>query len=115
MEIREALYFLVLTVSLFKDSFFRTILKQEASVSITLPAFADYCEKTFIGVYSSNAAKVCGFSSIYILTLRDLGMIRRFLSGSSGSRVGDRSAEEGVQRHLIESLCRGSRNAGESF
>ncbi|VDO61775.1 unnamed protein product [Heligmosomoides polygyrus] len=35
----------------------KTILKQEASVSITLPAFADYCEKTFIGVYSSNAAK----------------------------------------------------------
>ncbi|WKX92057.1 hypothetical protein Q1695_010245 [Nippostrongylus brasiliensis] len=35
----------------------KTILKQEAIVTITLPAFADYCEKTFIGVYSSNAAK----------------------------------------------------------
>ncbi|KAK5980630.1 PRELI domain containing protein 3B [Trichostrongylus colubriformis] len=35
----------------------KTILKQEAIVAITLPAFADYCEKTFIGVYSSNAAK----------------------------------------------------------
>lgn len=35
----------------------KTILRQEASVTITLPAFADYCEKTFIGVYSSNATK----------------------------------------------------------
>ncbi|EYC10667.1 PRELI-like family protein [Ancylostoma duodenale] len=35
----------------------KTILKQEAIVTITLPAFVDYCEKTFIGVYSSNAAK----------------------------------------------------------
>ncbi|VDM66101.1 unnamed protein product [Strongylus vulgaris] len=35
----------------------KTILKQEAIVTITLPAFVDYCEKAFIGVYSSNAAK----------------------------------------------------------
>ncbi|ETN84314.1 PRELI-like family protein [Necator americanus] len=35
----------------------KTVLKQEAVVTITLPAFVDYCEKTFIGVYSSNAAK----------------------------------------------------------
>ncbi|KHJ92064.1 PRELI-like family protein [Oesophagostomum dentatum] len=35
----------------------KTILKQEAIVTITLPAFVDYCEKAFIGVYSTNAAK----------------------------------------------------------
>ncbi|CAJ0594221.1 unnamed protein product [Cylicocyclus nassatus] len=35
----------------------KTILKQEAIVTITLPAFVDYCEKAFIGVYSTNATK----------------------------------------------------------
>ncbi|KAK6042846.1 PRELI-like family protein [Cooperia oncophora] len=47
----------------------KTILKQEAIVTITLPAFADYCEKTFIGVYSSNAAKVKFDSRLRIPTL----------------------------------------------
>jgi hypothetical protein len=36
---------------------FRTILKQEASVSIKLPAFTDYCEKAFMNVYQTNALK----------------------------------------------------------
>ncbi|CAJ0962969.1 unnamed protein product, partial [Mesorhabditis belari] len=35
----------------------KTILKQEAIISVKLPAFADYCEKTFLSVYSSNATK----------------------------------------------------------
>ncbi|CAI4233039.1 unnamed protein product [Auanema sp. JU1783] len=35
----------------------KTILMQEAIVTITLPAFADYCEKTFLNVYSTNANK----------------------------------------------------------
>ncbi|CAJ0578367.1 unnamed protein product, partial [Mesorhabditis spiculigera] len=35
----------------------KTILKQEAIISVKLPAFADYCEKTFLNVYSSNANK----------------------------------------------------------
>lgn len=35
----------------------KTVLKQEAIVTITLPAFAEYCEKTFLSVYSTNAAK----------------------------------------------------------
>ncbi|VDM61654.1 unnamed protein product [Angiostrongylus costaricensis] len=46
-----------LTYTPLPDDPTKTILRQEASVVITLPAFADYCEKTFIGVYSSNAAK----------------------------------------------------------
>ncbi|KAE9421758.1 hypothetical protein Angca_007255 [Angiostrongylus cantonensis] len=46
-----------LTYTPLPDDPTKTILRQEASVAITLPAFADYCEKTFIGVYSSNAAK----------------------------------------------------------
>ncbi|KAJ1347202.1 hypothetical protein KIN20_002206 [Parelaphostrongylus tenuis] len=46
-----------LTYTPLPDDPSKTILRQEASVAITLPAFADYCEKTFIGVYSSNAAK----------------------------------------------------------
>ncbi|PIO70099.1 PRELI-like family protein [Teladorsagia circumcincta] len=46
-----------LTYTPLPDDPSKTILKQEAIVTITLPAFADYCEKTFIGVYSSNAAK----------------------------------------------------------
>lgn len=33
----------------------KTILKQEASVSVNLPAFADGLEKTFLKVYSKNA------------------------------------------------------------
>ncbi|CAD6196195.1 unnamed protein product [Caenorhabditis auriculariae] len=35
----------------------KTVLKQDVSVTITLPAFADYCEKTFLSVYESNAEK----------------------------------------------------------
>lgn len=35
----------------------KTILKQEASVSISLPAFTDYCEKAFMNVYQANALK----------------------------------------------------------
>lgn len=35
----------------------RTMLKQEAIVAVNLPAFADYCEKAFLGVYQSNALK----------------------------------------------------------
>jgi hypothetical protein len=35
----------------------KTILKQEASVSINLPAFTDYCERAFLSVYQTNALK----------------------------------------------------------
>ncbi|CAI5438854.1 unnamed protein product [Caenorhabditis angaria] len=35
----------------------KTVLKQDVSVTITLPAFADYCEKTFLSIYSQNANK----------------------------------------------------------
>ncbi|KAI6203440.1 PRELI/MSF1 domain-containing protein [Aphelenchoides besseyi] len=35
----------------------RTVLKQEASVVVNLPAFTDYCEKAFINVYQTNALK----------------------------------------------------------
>jgi len=35
----------------------KTILKQEASVSISLPAFTDYCERSFMNVYQTNALK----------------------------------------------------------
>ncbi|GMS85701.1 hypothetical protein PENTCL1PPCAC_7876, partial [Pristionchus entomophagus] len=35
----------------------KTVLTQEASVTINLPAFTDYCEKTFLHVYETNAAK----------------------------------------------------------
>lgn len=35
----------------------KTVLKQDVSVSITLPAFADYCEKTFLNIYQNNANK----------------------------------------------------------
>jgi len=35
----------------------KTILKQEASVSVNLPAFTDYCERTFMSVYQTNALK----------------------------------------------------------
>jgi hypothetical protein len=34
------------------------VLKQEASVSVNLPAFTDYCEKAFMSVYQTNALKV---------------------------------------------------------
>uniref|UniRef100_A0A9J2PQA4 PRELI/MSF1 domain-containing protein n=1 Tax=Ascaris lumbricoides TaxID=6252 RepID=A0A9J2PQA4_ASCLU len=37
----------------------RTILRQEAAVTVSLPAFTDYCEKTFLNVYQCNADKVC--------------------------------------------------------
>ncbi|VDK71564.1 unnamed protein product, partial [Anisakis simplex] len=33
---------------------FRTILRQEAAVTVSLPAFTDYCEKTFLNVYECN-------------------------------------------------------------
>uniref|UniRef100_A0A0N5CFU8 PRELI/MSF1 domain-containing protein n=1 Tax=Strongyloides papillosus TaxID=174720 RepID=A0A0N5CFU8_STREA len=33
----------------------KTVLKQEVSVSVNLPAFADTCEKAFLRVYSKNA------------------------------------------------------------
>ena len=33
----------------------RTLLKQEACVAVNLPMLTDYCEKTFLGVYSTNA------------------------------------------------------------
>ena len=36
-----------------------TVLKQEAMVNVNLPAFADYCEKTFLNTYQTNAVKVC--------------------------------------------------------
>lgn len=35
----------------------RTILKQEAAVAVSLPAFTEYCENTFLSTYSSNALK----------------------------------------------------------
>uniref|UniRef100_A0A0N4ZMG3 PRELI/MSF1 domain-containing protein n=1 Tax=Parastrongyloides trichosuri TaxID=131310 RepID=A0A0N4ZMG3_PARTI len=35
----------------------KTILKQEASVSVNLPAFTDTCERAFLSTYSSNAEK----------------------------------------------------------
>ncbi|MFH4977527.1 hypothetical protein AB6A40_004236 [Gnathostoma spinigerum] len=35
----------------------RTVLRQEAAVTVILPAFTDYCEKTFLSVYQSNADK----------------------------------------------------------
>lgn len=35
----------------------RTILKQEAAVTVNLPAFTDYCENSFLNTYSSNALK----------------------------------------------------------
>uniref|UniRef100_F1KUI9 Protein slowmo 2 n=1 Tax=Ascaris suum TaxID=6253 RepID=F1KUI9_ASCSU len=35
----------------------RTILRQEAAVTVSLPAFTDYCEKTFLNVYQCNADK----------------------------------------------------------
>lgn len=35
----------------------KTVLTQEAIVNINLPAFTDYCEKTFLHVYETNAAK----------------------------------------------------------
>ncbi|OZC08953.1 PRELI-like family protein [Onchocerca flexuosa] len=35
----------------------RTILQQEAAVSVDLPAFADYCEKMFLNIYETNARK----------------------------------------------------------
>jgi len=35
----------------------RTILKQEAAVVVNVPAFTDYCEKTFISIYQTNAIK----------------------------------------------------------
>ena len=36
----------------------RTILTQEAMVDVNLPAFTDYCEKTFLTTYQNNAYKV---------------------------------------------------------
>ncbi|VDO34868.1 unnamed protein product, partial [Onchocerca flexuosa] len=39
----------------------RTILQQEAAVSVDLPAFADYCEKMFLNIYETNARKVIHF------------------------------------------------------
>jgi len=33
----------------------KTLLMQEASVSVNLPVLTDYCEKTFLSVYSNNA------------------------------------------------------------
>ncbi|VDN02626.1 unnamed protein product [Thelazia callipaeda] len=33
----------------------RTILQQEAVVNVDLPAFAGYCEKTFLNIYETNA------------------------------------------------------------
>uniref|UniRef100_A0A7E4W6J1 PRELI/MSF1 domain-containing protein n=1 Tax=Panagrellus redivivus TaxID=6233 RepID=A0A7E4W6J1_PANRE len=35
----------------------RTVLKQEATVSVNLPAFTDYCEKAFLTTYQTNALK----------------------------------------------------------
>uniref|UniRef100_A0AC35TQ41 PRELI/MSF1 domain-containing protein n=1 Tax=Rhabditophanes sp. KR3021 TaxID=114890 RepID=A0AC35TQ41_9BILA len=35
----------------------KTILKQEASVDVSLPAFTDTCEKAFLHTYSTNAVK----------------------------------------------------------
>jgi hypothetical protein len=35
----------------------KTILKQEATVNVNLPAFTDYCEKTFLNTYQTNALK----------------------------------------------------------
>ncbi|VDM43509.1 unnamed protein product [Toxocara canis] len=39
----------------------RTILRQEAAVTVSLPAFTDYCEKMFLNVYECNADKVLFF------------------------------------------------------
>lgn len=36
----------------------RTLLKQEAAVVVSLPAFTDYCEKAFLNVYQTNAVTV---------------------------------------------------------
>jgi len=35
----------------------KTILRQEAAVNVNLPAFTDYCEKTFLSTYQNNAEK----------------------------------------------------------
>lgn len=35
----------------------RTLLKQEFSVDVSLPAFADYCERSFLSVYQKQAQK----------------------------------------------------------
>jgi len=35
----------------------KTILRQQAVVNVTLPAFGDYCEKTFLSIYKANAEK----------------------------------------------------------
>lgn len=35
----------------------KTVLKQEAIVTMNLPAFTDHCERTFLNVYQSNAGK----------------------------------------------------------
>ena len=35
----------------------RTILKQEASVSVNLPTFKSYCESAFMNIYQTNALK----------------------------------------------------------
>ncbi|VDK68843.1 unnamed protein product [Litomosoides sigmodontis] len=35
----------------------RTVLQQEASVNVDLPAFADHCEKMFLNIYEKNAEK----------------------------------------------------------
>lgn len=36
---------------------YRTLLKQEAAVVVSLPAFTDYCEKAFLTAYQTNAVK----------------------------------------------------------
>ncbi|CAB3408786.1 unnamed protein product [Caenorhabditis bovis] len=46
-----------LTYKPLEDDPTKTVLKQDVSVTITLPAFADYCEKTFLSIYSQNANK----------------------------------------------------------
>uniref|UniRef100_A0AC34FNP6 PRELI/MSF1 domain-containing protein n=1 Tax=Panagrolaimus sp. ES5 TaxID=591445 RepID=A0AC34FNP6_9BILA len=35
----------------------KTILKQEATVNVNLPVWVDYCEKTFLNTYQTNALK----------------------------------------------------------
>ncbi|VDN58298.1 unnamed protein product [Dracunculus medinensis] len=35
----------------------KTILRQEAAITVILPAFTDYCEKAFLSIYQSNAEK----------------------------------------------------------
>ena len=35
----------------------QTLLRQEAAVVVSLPAFTDYCEKAFLSTYQSNAFK----------------------------------------------------------